>query len=100
MFAVFPATVAFRHNGLPPAARTPTAPPVLPSTVTYCSTPAALHFTIELYPAPPQFSTFARQTSAPVFRSSATTAASSAPGVHTIRSPSISGLSLYPHPDI
>src|SRR3954469_20497333 len=99
MFAVFPATVAFRHNGLPSAAPPPPAPPVFPSTVTYCSTPPALDFTIELYPAPPQFSTFARQTSAPVVRSSATTAASSDPGVQTIRSPSISGLSLKPQCD-
>src|SRR3954463_4924457 len=100
MLATFPATRASRHNNFPSDARTPTAPPLFPITVTYCSTPPALHFKIELYPPPPQFSILARQISFPVFRSRAASAAPSAPGVHTTRSPSISGLSLNPHPDI
>ena len=81
----------------------PTSP--RPSSCTYCFTPAPFEITIEEYPAPsfplgPRSGTAALQISLPVALSTATSAASRAPGVKTRRSPSTSGDSLQPQPDI
>src|SRR5690349_7311018 len=77
-----------------------------PTSWMYCFTPAPCEMTIEEYPAPslpfaPRSpTTRVCHTSLPVSLSSATIIASAAPGVHRTQSPSTSGDSEKPQPDI
>src|SRR5262245_6486490 len=93
MLATLRSNLRYSHRSLPSFARTP----IVPASVrfTYCLTLPALQMTTDEYPAfvPPR----QRQTTSPVFLSSATIVASWPPGVQTSQSPSTSGDSVKFH---
>src|SRR5690606_13475214 len=104
MFAVRLAMRLYDQRTLPSEARMPIRP--RPTSCTYCFTPPPLETTIEEYPAPslpdsPSISgAAARHCSSPVCLLSLTTIAPLPPGVHSTLSPSTSGASENPQPDI